>query len=256
MVICSCAESRHPPSIHWCWSNRTCSPPLAPSWFKQYLSRILFTGFHYSSICWWQRCSRGDTPQWQGQPPLHPLHHHPLTQPWCPREHCTPCQSIHLRWPHTHTHTQHHRQPGSVEGKDRTDRESKWKKVMDGGSVSVVSEQQPQQGQLSLSAVVSDSDGAVDVMGSWWPKWPGKQGVAHTAVVTVVISHSVINAHNQRCLHACVCVNTHAGVCLLITTKQWVTIWQQRALGNFPSCLIRNSGWPRASPHQLTLGPG
>lgn len=29
--------------------------------------------------------------------------------------------------------------------------------------------------------------------------------MAHTAVVTVVISHSVINAHNQRCLRARVC---------------------------------------------------
>lgn len=62
--------------------------------------------------------------------------------------------------------------------------------------------------------------------------------------------------HTIRGVCARVCENTHAGVCLLITTKQWVTIWQQRALGNFPSCLIRNSGGPRASPHQLTLGPG
>lgn len=37
---------------------------------------------------------------------------------------------------------------------------------MDGGSVSVVSEQQAQRGELSLSAVVSDSDGAVAVTGS------------------------------------------------------------------------------------------
>lgn len=62
--------------------------------------------------------------------------------------------------------------------------------------------------------------------------------------------------HTIRGVWVCVCVNTHAGVWLLITTKQWVTIWQQRALGNFPSCLIRNSREPRASPHQLTLGPG
>lgn len=75
-------------------------------------------------------------------------------------------------------------------------------------SVSVVCEQQARRGELSSCAAVSDSDSAVAVIGSWWPKWPVKQGVAHTAVVTVVISHSVINAHNQRCLHTCVCVWT------------------------------------------------
>lgn len=45
---------------------------------------------------------------------------------------------------------------------------------------------------------------AAAVTGSWWPRWPGKWGVAYTAVVTVVISHSVINARNQGCL--CMCV--------------------------------------------------
>lgn len=58
--------------------------------------------------------------------------------------------------------------------------------------------------ELSLNAVVSDC--AVAALRSWWPKWPGKQGAAHTAVVTVVISHRAINAHNQRCLSKCVCV--------------------------------------------------
>lgn len=37
---------------------------------------------------------------------------------------------------------------------------------MGGGECSVVSEQQAQRGELSLCAVVSDSDGAVAVIGS------------------------------------------------------------------------------------------
>lgn len=82
-------------------------------------------------------------------------------------------------------------------------------------NVSLVSEQRAQQGEVSLCAVVSGSDSAVAVIGSRWPKWPGKQGMAHTAVVTVVISHSVINAHNQRCLRTCVRTHMQGFACLL-----------------------------------------
>lgn len=244
------------PNIHWCWSNRTCSPPLPPSWFKQYLSGTLFTGFLYSSICWWQRCCRGDTPQWQGHPP-HPKYTHTPSPSTSTNPPLVPQQAPYLshvsQWTtgsHSHRHihkinTDNLYMLRKMTGQRRKVKERKW--WMDWWMF---------ERKENSHYVLSVSSSPVAVTGSWWPKWPGKQGVAYTAVVTVVITHSVINAHNQRCLRTCVCVSPMQGIACLLQPNGELQSDNRELWVISHHASSRTAGGPRASPHQLTLGPG
>lgn len=138
----------------------------------------------------------------------HPPHHRTLTQQWCPSGPFTLAASVKKLRAATHKKT-----PLTIckrweEGPDGEGTVSERQEVMDGWMVF------RRKGYSHY--VASSSDGTAAVTASWWPKWPGKQGVAHTAVVTVVISHSVINAHNQRCLRVCVRTHTHMHLCVSV----------------------------------------